>query len=474
MKNGKFFVSCVFLGFLLTAFVVRLQFITSDRLWPDEALYASQAGEIGNNISFLFSEEANQFHGPLFSFFLSWGRSLFNSPLEGYRFIAIVFNWVGLWATFLLARELLGIKTAILSLAFLAFNRAYFNNAGFILIDSVLAGMQALFILSLYRMNRFSGRNAGIFLISGLLMIYLKWYAIIFVLSVSSAYCLFFVSRQYVKKTLECIITLGVFAIPVFIKILGIVKSNGPATFHATPWWAYFPLYLQISGGLLPLIFLVYGAFVLRIKRPGIFFLLMVWICAYLGVLSCVSEKDVRYLLPVFPCVAIMSGYGLKRAIGTFFNNILLRHSAFKMGVVLLLGASLIGTMRVKHPDHDGYVGFFEAGEWIKNNSLTNTVIFAGSIRAIRLTAGIPTNRLKEHLGPLPQSLHDLKKAMAQAQSSILEIDRWEYSQPAWAYPLTSEKAQVLESLTGAHLVKVIYKRIAGKRSAVVWLFSKM
>lgn len=472
MKNGKFFIAAIFFLFLSTAFYARRQFIPSERLWPDEALYASQATEIGHNMAFLLSREANEFHVPLFSFFLSWGRSLIHPAIEGYRLLAIVFNWAGLLATFLLARNLLGVKTAMFALAFLALNRTYFNNAGFILVDSLLAATQVFFILSLYRMDRVSKRAVAFFLLSGLLMIYLKWYAILFIWPITAGYGIDCVSRQNKKNFFLWFFVLCLASIPILIKIFSIVKAGGPATFHHIPWWYYFSLYLNISGGLLPFIFFVYGALVLRIKKPKASILLELWLFVYLVVLSCVSEKDVRYVLPVMPCVAIISAFGLKCAIEVFFNNPFMRRAALKIIIVLLLLFSLMDTFRAPETDRFGYIGFFEAGEWIKKHGSLDTAIFAGSTRAIRFTTGIPLKRFGGRLEPLPGSLDDLRAALLHSKNIILEIDRWEYIQPQWAFPVTGEKVQALESLAGLHLAKVIYKNIKYKRTPVVWLFT--
>ena len=473
MKSGKFFVSIIFLLFLLIAFLVRLNFIPSQRLWPDEALYASQATEIGHNITFLFSQEANEFHVPLFSFFLSWGRSLLDPPIEGYRFLTIVFNWAGLWVTFLLARNMLGVRTAIFALAFLALNRGYFSNAGFILADGLMSATQALFILSLYRLKRFFPEGVILFLFSALLLIYLKWYAILFVLPITAGYFLSPASFLRIKKILPWLCVVCFASIPVLFKILSIMKAGGPAIFHPTPWWFYFSLNSQITGGLLPLIFSVYGLFVLRIRKPEVFLLLILWLAAYFGILSCVSEKDIRYLLPIMLCIAILGGYGLNRAIQVFFNTALLRQAAFKCITVLLLVFSFLCFLKIDGKFLHSYTGFYETGEWIKRNSSVDTVILAGSTRAIRFITGIPLKRFGGRLEPLPGSFEDLKTIVLQSKSVILEIDRWEYTQPQWAYPLTVSKAQALERVAGLHFSKVIYKKYDGKKIPVVWLFTK-
>ena len=262
-------------------------------------------------------------------------------------------------------------------------------------------------------------------------------------------------------------------SIPVLIKILSIMKAGGPAIFHPAPWWYYFSVHSRILGGLLPLILFIYGGIILKAKNYKAFVLLGLWISGYLAVLSCVSEKDTRYMLPVIPCTAIVCGYGLRHAITGFFDSAFMRQTAWRSMMVLLLVICAASTFRVVLPNSNRYIGYYEAGEWITKNSRVDSVILAGSIRAIHCVTGIPLKRFGGRLEPLPRSLEELKGELSRTKGMILEIDAWEYSQPQWAYPWSNEKERELERQTGLRLSKVIYKKIEGRQAPVVWLLSR-
>ena len=146
-----------------------------------------------------------------------------------------------------------------------------------------------------------------------------------------------------------------------------------------------------------------------------------------------------------------------------------------------------------------GYLGYQEAGAWIRENVPNDAVIFAGSPGYIRLFSGydfvngtsddeeiINGTRIDEgrpngniYYGfkpryyiqnPTPKMFADYIQTLD--KEIYMEVDIWEYSNQEWMWPLTQEKFDFLFSL-GFNPVYVVEKDIGGKLMPVIFILKK-
>jgi len=124
------------------------------------------------------------------------------------------------------------------------------------------------------------------------------------------------------------------------------------------------------------------------------------------------------------------------------------------------------------------FTGYKEAGRWIKTETAQDSIVLAGSPRALRYYSGINFTNFGGRLGGLPKNQKSFEKIIQNTNSPvILEIDYWERIQPKWVFPITKEKLMYLESM-GFRLIKTVKRPIilrdgTQKNAIVIWIFIK-
>jgi len=124
---------------------------------------------------------------------------------------------------------------------------------------------------------------------------------------------------------------------------------------------------------------------------------------------------------------------------------------------------------------NQNYTGFSKAGNWIKEHGTPDATILAGSKRAIRYYSGINYKEYDGRLHLPPAEKETFIKSIEQAQEPIiLVVDKWEFTQPEWLYPLSEEKNKYLLD-AGFLLSKIFFSEATPKQqpSPVIWIYQK-
>ena len=479
MKKIQVYILYAFLvAGLGVALLTRCGFLDTERLWPDEALYASYAAQIFKVPAFLFSAEANTHHSALFASFLALGHVWHNSIL-GDRIMATALNVTTIFAVFLLGRMMFGVFVGVAAALIMAANSCYLLEANLVLIDGALALVHVLFAMALWAHMATGRRREGVMVgLLGVFLVLLKWYAAVFI--IPWLVLAYFWSGRVTRRGIgEMFVPLGmivlVFFPYLFLKVIPVMRAGGPITFFPAPFWYYLAHFPYFLGGFsLSIIFLAGFCFMFKEKDARIQALIIPWILVEVTVLSLVSEKDLRYILPVFPCAVLIMGVGVSRAVDVF-----LKHDVFKgvarcgVAFVLLMPVLNLGQRPGHWSINHSYVGFSEAGEAVKYLDDGHALVLAGSIRAMRYCSGIREKEFGGRLGPLPRTIQELKDVVSGSRTKIiLEVDVWEYIQPAWAYPVTSEKLKAL-AVMGFIESKVVFRQIKpGVSAPVAWILT--
>lgn len=490
-RDFKFY-GAFFALVMITAVVFRMPFMSVDRVWPDEALYAWNAQRIFQDPSVIFSKEIIDFHPPLFSILLSLGN-FFGPPFEACHQIVFWINVFGIafmyWLGARGGRPFAGCLAALL----LGFNPLYFEMSSTILIDGVLTVFTMIcFLVLLQNTNRKIG--AGDFLLGLLLiaLILLKWSAGLFLPVICFYYWFTFKDwplKDRCRKIAPALLAAGAVIIGLLILNKNIHGSWVPKVFHTDydyyrqPFYFYFK---NMSGN-------VFGVYWIPLFLAGLWMAFKdvrrdlwihgVWVVLTLAVISLMSSKDLRFLLPIIPSIFLVTGSATEKMLDaaearTGFHLL-------KPFVLILVFFVVIfheyprleKSMQVKA---FSYVGFQEAGEILRKEMAQhpNAVIYATSPRMIRYFSGTNYEEFGGTLRKLPDEWDLFRQQIATTkQDSYLVVDEWEWTQPKWACPL-DEPNNVRLAQLGFQLEQTVLKDKLNKdgsftKEITIWIFHR-
>lgn len=445
---------CLFI-LLVLSFETRLHSLATDRLWPDEALYAWCSYQIALNPAIIFSEEIIKYHPPLIHL-INASMQTFLPPLIAERFVSLIFNLTGIGLIFILGHQLRNIYLALFSGFLLSFLQIYYVQTNMILLDVPLTIAFMLFMLLWF--NSFNKLTPIKSLLLGLsaAMIILTKSSGILIIPVIIAFLIYHHSRKSKKEEGTRIfysIILGLPLMALFLISLNLKIQTGfwiPNTeamvqaFNPQPFWSYisdlnvyFPIYL------IPLFILgIYAG--LKERRPKDIYLLIWFIINLIGI-SITKEKDYRYALLILPQVIFLSGIGFQYVLTLFrIHNkrvVAATQLLFIIIVILLQSIAFPKTLANTLLINRTYSGLGETGQWLKANATAETKIYAGSIRAIRYTSGINFDKYGGALYQLPEDIDSFLSHLSSDDARhYLVVDQYEYTQPQWVHPLSKEK----------------------------------
>jgi len=286
--------------------------------------------------------------------------------------------------------------------------------------------------------------------LSGLVLF--KWSGLIIVPVVVFYYlvCLKELSlRKRLLKLATCLSLVG--ALLLFLTVvvhMQPVLSAVKGRFFKQSFWYYF-LKLPSQCTIPELIlFFIGGLVVLRFRDLKARAILYLWILVWLLAISLAKEKVFQYMLPVIPAILITIAIGIEGIIK--LSNSAKRLRVFQALIFLILVACCIKAYffneRVWNGQRNTWVGFYQAGQWLKENAGENDLVMAGAPRAIRYCSGM---NLKQHGGQItavPGSFEDAERLAKESGGRVwLVFDQWEYTQPSWIYPIDEEKIKKLE-----------------------------
>ncbi len=470
----------IFLINLCSALIFRLRHLVVERMWPDEALYAWLGQRIWQNPTLIFSKEATAFHPPLFPFFLSLGHFLLPSPLAC-RFIVLVFNLAGIVLIYFLGKKISGPFVGLLASIFLANNYLYFGQANLILVDGVLTVAYIAFALLLLNITPKTGKREDLIVgLMGSFFILLKWYAGILMIPMLLGYYLFALKEIPLRQRMrKMALPLTLYAIPtaaILMTKITAITTVFHGQYFVQPFWFYISNLRFLIG--IPYIFPLYiiGLYSLLKQERRKTVLLLSWIIPLFIILSIISEKTFRYILPSVPCLLIISSLGVDHILSRLFRSPRIKTARVLTTVICLFSCLSLypKTETALKKDGTGYAGFQEAGTWIRNHTDPHAIIMAGSRRAIRYASGINYKEFGGKIISIPKDKKDFARIVTESNGRIiLETDIWEFTQPKWIYPMTGETKKFLDGLN-FKMGRVVYRPAQNKLDQPVIRIFKM
>jgi len=454
------------------AFYLRWRHTFVDRFWPDESLYAWCSLRIHENPRLMFSKEIIEFHPPLFPAFLSLWHFLFPPEIAS-RLGTMVLNSLAIIGIYILGLRINSWFVGLFSALALSLNPLHISQSVHVLIDGPLATSVIFLILFLTQLQ---GSNSIIYDVNvGLaasLVILVKWSGVLVLPLIIIYYLLTLDSVALVKRWQRLSIPLAVMIATIISLLinnwfqLGRILPDVTALqglYLVKPFW-YYALNLHniiIIPFLLPFFF--YGLFLICQGKNRVFQLGMIWFFIFFIGLSLMREKDLRYAVLILPSMILITAIGLENALQRLFKREKIIFTAQAICLVILLSFSIAIYPKTKrYLDRDAwqFIGFREAGLWIKSHLSEDGLLLAGSPRAIRYYSGINFAEFGGRIKPLPATITELKELIQKTRGPVyLAVDYWEHSQPTWVTPFPQA---VLNQLTPLNfdVVKVIERKI--------------
>jgi hypothetical protein len=476
----------ILLGFILVlVFTYTFPRVLSGSLWPDEALYAWLADTFSLQVA--FSKEFIERQPPLFPFILSAGHFIQPFSEIVLRGICVILGLLGVMAGFYAGRLIGGSHFIAGVCAFgIGFSPSYIGYMPRILSDATMMTSFIFFVIALSRAMETPavGRHCLVGIL-GVLLVLLKWSGVLCVPMLFIVYAFnrdpLIRSRAFIPLGMLFVVLCGLFynnflqlerALPNITALKGVIFT-GPPWFYITHSRFIFPFpgapYLVLLGFI-----------IMWLSRHPQRVLISAWFLLTFLSVSMAGEKDIRYSFLFLPPAVMLTGILFDRVI-----NLLSKKGSFQVlfksvlsFFVILLFASRLNPGVT--PSEYSYLGFREAGEYIRGLKASSMILLADSDRAIRFYSRSQFKEFGGNLSVLPQSFEQLKDIISSAPGKIvLVIDRWEYTQPGWAYPLTREKLQNIKE-AGFRLVSVVRKpeydpTLRGRsryKVPAVWIFS--
>ena len=476
------FESTVYSAFLffviLLTVLLQLPHLLSERLWPDEALYAWYAQQISSNAGFILSKEC--VYPPVTFAVLSCGNRLW-APEISYRAVELIYFISGIYLIYYLGSVVSGRYLGILAATLLAFNPVYFNYGTYILLDNPMAIYHLIFAIGLIKLRaKHQKQSLGVLSVIGLIIVLSKlsgaliipWLLMFFyfLLKEDAAY-----QVRVMGISLGCIILgLALFLFKNFLSNAPIIPSTSALhgkIFIENQWY-----YLRNFDSLIPRVFIPFfflGFFVVLKKGGRVRAVLLMWLSVYLSAISLVPEKDFRYALPVIPCLVLMAGMGMEAAGSLLTRTLLKQHYQIMLRITgLMIVFAVMGNAQqrlapqMNRADLE-YTGYAEAAQLIRSFSQKDLLIVASSPRAIKYYCGEGCGRQGGNIVYLPRQQDEFEAVVdhLRTRAVLLQIDGWTMNRARWIYPLNRQQLGYLEK-RGFRPVKVIYKPFvkAGQR----------
>ncbi len=464
---------------ILAAFIARVPLIASERLWPDEALYAYFARLIAAHPAAVVDPMVWADHLPVFPAVLALG-SFLHPGIFGAHLFMVLINLLGVILVYGLGSALSGVFVGLLSAIFLATNFWYFVHAGMVLIDPLLLVAFLLLAFALFQVSLHpdSGGKRSVFVLgaAALFAAACKWYAIVLVVPMLLLYIFGAFPRERLRDRWRGAgVALAIAIVPLLpflvYKAFFMKAHGGPVSYFPHPPLFYLFSFSRFVGGGWPTAIVCAAPFFLVRYPIRVKVLLYSMILIQFVVMSFVVEKDVRYILPAIPFLMILMAIVVKGLL-----ELVLKDAVFlRIGKVLVLFLAALLFIPYLSGSEAGrglenYTGFYAAGNRVREICPQKGVVFAGSLRAMHYAADLGS---PDRIRPLPARQEDFISASRTCSGPVvLETDVWEYTQPEWIYPMTAEKMRSLRE-NGFVLDTVIRRPYMKNDSKVIFLFVK-
>ena len=497
-----------FLVVLVIGFLLRLKYINQESIWNDSAVHLWYAIKVTLHPLFIFSREyiLGDYVIPqtIMAFFYFFTKNIL---LAG-KINTLLYFVVGMIFIYLLGKELRSKFTGLMAATLLAFNHIFWFYSVRPLADSPLLVTTIILLYGMVKLEKEKTMRWAI--ISGFMFL-----ACMFTKGQSSLYIFALVIYYLIFKRTEMIHhkpTLVSWLIPVGSVFLAHIV--GKLFFHAAILDRIFALFVDMRGmpfgleslGMLQWIFSWYLVpfviigilFVIAYKEKQYYFGLVLLLFYYLFFEVNVDNTQDRYILPLLSVGILLAVFAIEEmaAYLSMFTHKNLKHILVIIVIIFISWNYYQAGDPLIYNKTFSYLGYQEAGQWIKDNVPVDAPIFAGEYRSIRLFAE------REYAGPIHEenggTIWNLRSPFRYTEDNdgdvgksnfendvsnlsknndvYLEVDIWEYAQPKWYWPLSQESINYFQSL-GFKPMKVVERDVQTqdglKKMPVIIIFKK-
>ncbi len=441
---------------LITALTMRLPFVFQESLWNDEAVYMWMGEQIVKNPLFVLSKHpAINSYGYVISILTAVFTPLFGA-FAASRVATLAVSLAGVLYVFLLGEELTNEWGGTAASMLLATNPQHVFFSVRSLTDVYLA--TAITAFAYYAVKYDRTRKAGVFLAASLVFAVISRIAGILLIPIAGAVLLEPIYRT--KKIKEGEVVAGALMVGFVIALMvaNLLRFGSPLSFtpgrtgglfqgmiftgSRTYYMEAAPFLYTLPAAVLSLV----GGYLALSKKwvvPVTALVYFSWFSLLIG------EKVPRYVLQTIPLVVVLAAFGLFEIVKKLNLD---RRWVAALALVAL--TTIPSAKALAQSKQYSYTGLQELGEKVGelDSQYRFNRIYAQSMRQIRAFSGIEYVGDGGKLHPLPKDV----KNIANESGILLQLDVWEYTAPAWAYPLTQEKLNRLLAMnfTITHIVQ--------------------
>ncbi len=465
------FDSIIFYIFLIFIMFFRFNFFFAERLWSDEGLYCWFGKRIFTDPSLIFSKEITSHHPPLFAVFLALGHIFLPSALACHL-IPFIFYGMGIVAIYSLGTRIKNKLVGLFSALILAVNGYYFYYSTFIFIDVPLAVFFIILAVLLEGIDEDSPPKKHFLLgLWAVLTLLLKSSAIIIIPWIFFYYLLSFNKIPLLERIKKFLMPFSLMSMLIlFLSIknysqLGGMLPYGPqlSLVHIKDFGASLRPFIDVIQLPSLWLFIIIGLIAMReIERKKKILLLSWFFITGAGIYSISALIEIRFVLLILPSLVIIIALALEKIVVLLAKrNFRFRHFILVVVLIALFIFSsifLIPSAREIKKSDKFYVGYYLAGEYVRQMARPDSLILAGSERQIRYTSDINFKEYGGQIIAFRQNQEEFEELVQRSSHAILEIDAWEVLQPKWAFPVASPTLNYL-GRQGFKIVNIIYSQ---------------
>lgn len=261
----------------------------------------------------------NLFYPPLYDFLAFLSYNIFGVSVVSARIVDAVFSVLLLWVVFEFTYKIYDGKTALLATVFLGAMPGYFYASHFAMLDIMVTFFFVSAIFLFYLWLQTGKERMLIFIGLTLTAGFLAKYQVIIALLVMFVFLLFFSRKQlkrlYARKfnIATCAVILAaagflIYSLRSYVAMwIGVIGINTAGTFaptyYLTEMNSIYPTIHPISLLMYIMGFAGLGFFALRRQKADK--LLLTWFFTVFVFYTLISNKNWRYVLPLFPVLAV-------------------------------------------------------------------------------------------------------------------------------------------------------------------------
>lgn len=480
-----------FFIFLLCLWVLYFQwpYLHTARMWPDEALYLWYAKYIAASWNNLFAPEVLQYHPPLYSLLLTTVY-LFNPDPDFLRLVPLGANILCIILIYLVGCRVHSQLVGVLSAVLLAFNFSFLFYGTYFLIDVPLTAAILSLFWWLLKLNFPLDRSHSWLIGFGMsLIILLKWPGLL-VIPVFIVY-FFHLSKKISNKSILLLgrsLFLPIATVVIFLTLNAVQShSNFPDISAMQGIYLKKPFYYYLMNMhnilILPYLIPFLGIGLVWIHLGGLRAnaLLIAWFWVFFIVLSIMPDKEFRYMMILFPCLALITALGFSVSVDFIFRKESIRYLAMLFLIVIVVLNSILLLPRTRSFIDDKnitFTGYKEAGAWLNLHRPKGAIVLAASRRQLRYYTGIDFTEWGGSMMTIPSERKQFIELIANIhQPLFLVIDDWEHSQqqPQWLFLALKQRSDL--SSWGFRESREIEGEVSHsgitQKKTVIWIFER-